>query len=104
MRYYIVNKDKNRRNLYTKLESSYKLIKVLQQTTQLQINLTSYYSVILKSLNKLSSKNASISRIKRRCILTGRAKSVYKDFGLSRMQLRKLASFGLLSGVKKSSW
>lgn len=46
----------------------------------------------------------SVTRIKNRCILTGRARSVYRFFKISRIQLRQLASGGFLPGVSKYSW
>lgn len=52
----------------------------------------------------LLSANSSITRIKNRCILTGRSRSVYRFFKLSRIQLRKLASEGCLPGLSKYSW
>lgn len=39
-----------------------------------------------------------------RCQICGRPKSVYRDFGLCRVCLRKMANEGLLPGVRKSSW
>jgi len=44
------------------------------------------------------------SRAYTRCSACGRPKSVYRDFGLCRICLRKMASEGLLPGVRKSSW
>ncbi len=38
------------------------------------------------------------------CNVCGRPHSVYRDFGLCRICLRKMANEGLLPGVKKSSW
>lgn len=35
------------------------------------------------------------------CIITGRAKSVLRDFWLSRMEFKRFASEGYLTGVKK---
>lgn len=49
-------------------------------------------------------RNASPSRLRRRCGLTGRPRGVYRKFGLSRMVLRKLAALGYLPGVSKASW
>ncbi len=34
----------------------------------------------------------------------GRPHSVYRDFGLCRVCLRKMANEGLLPGVRKASW
>jgi small subunit ribosomal protein S14 len=44
------------------------------------------------------------SRAYTRCSICGRPHSVYKDFGLCRICLRKMANEGLIPGMKKSSW
>lgn len=55
------------------------------------------------SLNKLA-KNSAPTRFNTRCNVTGRSKSVYKTFGISRIKLRELSAFGHIPGVRKSSW
>ena len=55
------------------------------------------------ALDKLP-KNASPVRLHNRCSLTGRPKGYMRDFGLSRIQFREMASQGLIPGVKKASW
>ncbi|MEQ8820800.1 MAG: 30S ribosomal protein S14 [Sumerlaeia bacterium] len=49
-------------------------------------------------------RDASPTRIKNRCVITGRARSYIRDFGLCRHQFRALAHQGQLPGVTKSSW
>ena len=49
-------------------------------------------------------KNSSPVRLHNRCSLTGRPKGYMRDFGLSRIQFREMASQGLIPGVKKASW
>lgn len=49
-------------------------------------------------------RNASPTRIRNRCNLTGRPRGYYRKFGLSRIALRDLALEGKLPGVIKSSW
>ena len=49
-------------------------------------------------------RNGSKTRIRNRCELTGRPRSVYRKFKLSRIALRELASAGQIPGVVKSSW
>lgn len=49
-------------------------------------------------------RNSSKTRIRNRCELTGRSRSVYRKMKLSRIALRELASAGHLPGVIKSSW
>ncbi|WP_265039984.1 30S ribosomal protein S14 [Wolbachia endosymbiont (group A) of Trypoxylon clavicerum] len=57
--------------------------------------------------NKLIKKlprNSSKTKIRNRCALTGRPRGVYRKFGLCRIVLRDLCSFGQIPGVTKSSW
>lgn len=54
-------------------------------------------------LNKMP-KNSSPVRVRNRCTLTGRPRSYYRKFGLSRIALRDLALSGELPGVIKASW
>ncbi len=54
----------------------------------------------LAELPRASSK----TRMRNRCALTGRPRSYYRKFNLSRIALRDLASRGELPGVVKSSW
>ena len=49
-------------------------------------------------------RNSSSVRLHNRCLVTGRSKGYFRDFGLSRHVLREMAHQGLLPGVKKSSW
>ncbi|MBP1593551.1 MAG: ribosomal protein [Bacteroidetes bacterium] len=49
-------------------------------------------------------KNASPVRLHNRCKLTGRPKGYIRQFGVSRIQFREMASNGLIPGVKKASW
>jgi ribosomal protein S14 len=43
-------------------------------------------------------------RIKRRCNMCGRARAVYRKFGICRICFRNMASNGLIPGVRKASW
>jgi small subunit ribosomal protein S14 len=43
-------------------------------------------------------------RIRNRCQLTGRARAVYRKFGVCRIIFRDLASNGQIPGVRKASW
>lgn len=44
------------------------------------------------------------SRRENRCQITGRGRSVYRKFGVSRIVLRELALKGLVPGMRKASW
>jgi len=43
-------------------------------------------------------------RIRMRCRLCGRARAVYRKFGLCRICFRDMANKGLIPGVMKASW
>lgn len=43
-------------------------------------------------------------RMRRRCNITGDPRSFSNRYGLSRNELRKLASYNLIPGFKKASW
>jgi ribosomal protein S14 len=43
-------------------------------------------------------------RIRLRCRLCGRARAVYRKFGVCRICFRDMASNGLIPGLKKASW
>ncbi|OAV72897.1 Alternate 30S ribosomal protein S14 [Bacteroidales bacterium Barb6] len=49
-------------------------------------------------------KNASPVRLHNRCNITGRPKGYVRQFGISRIQFREMASNGLIPGIKKASW
>ena len=49
-------------------------------------------------------KNADPIRLHNRCKITGRPRGYMRQFGLSRIQFREMASQGLIPGVKKASW
>ncbi|MEG1574037.1 MAG: 30S ribosomal protein S14 [Bacteroidales bacterium] len=53
---------------------------------------------------QLLPRNASRVRLHNRCSLTGRPKGYMRQFGVSRIQFREMASQGLIPGVKKASW
>jgi small subunit ribosomal protein S14 len=56
-----------------------------------------------EKLQKLP-RNASPSRLRNRCSLTGRPRGVYRMFGLGRNKLRELAMRGEVPGIIKASW
>lgn len=49
-------------------------------------------------------RNACPVRQHNRCMITGRPKGYIRQFGLSRIQFREMASQGLIPGVRKASW
>ena len=49
-------------------------------------------------------RNSCPTRLNRRCKISGRSRSYYRKFGISRIALRELALRGQLPGMRKSSW
>jgi small subunit ribosomal protein S14 len=49
-------------------------------------------------------KNSSAVRLHNRCKLTGRPKGYMRQFGISRITFREMASQGLIPGITKASW
>ena len=49
-------------------------------------------------------RNASPVRLHNRCKISGRPKGYMRQFGISRINFREMASAGLIPGVKKASW
>jgi small subunit ribosomal protein S14 len=55
-------------------------------------------------LAKEIPRDAAPSRSRNRCVVTGRGRGVYGDFGLSRHVLREMWGERLIPGLRKSSW
>lgn len=49
-------------------------------------------------------RNASPTRLRNRCELTGRPRGVYRQFGLGRAKIREVAFKGDIPGLTKASW
>jgi len=49
-------------------------------------------------------RNSSPVRLRNRCMLTGRPRGYMRQFGISRITFREMASHGLIPGIKKASW
>jgi small subunit ribosomal protein S14 len=49
-------------------------------------------------------RDASPTRVRNLCALTGRSRAVYRKFKISRIKLRELALEGKIPGMRKASW
>ncbi|MDY0200450.1 MAG: 30S ribosomal protein S14 [Bacteroidales bacterium] len=49
-------------------------------------------------------RNSNPNRQRNRCSVTGRPRGYMRQFGLSRITFRELASNGLIPGIRKASW
>jgi len=101
-----IYKSKNLRKLFHKYEKIRKIYKFLS------INLLSnpfnkdYFPTIKTKIlqNKVFYKVFSKTKIKSRCVLTNRSKSVSKRHSFSRIALREFINLGILPGYKKAVW
>lgn len=84
----IIARDLKRRKMYEKYAAKRAELKALGD---------------LEGLAKLP-RNSSPTRLKNRCIETGRPHGYMRHFGLSRISFREHASKGEIPGVTKSSW
>jgi ribosomal protein S14 len=93
-------RDHKRRLQLAKFELKRLEYKALCQDRNLTAGLR---TEVRRKLSKLP-RNSSKTRVRNRCILTGRPRSVYKLFRVSRIVFRELASKGALLGIYKASW
>jgi small subunit ribosomal protein S14 len=49
-------------------------------------------------------RNANPTRMRERCLLTGRPRGTFSKFGLGRNKLREIAMRGEIPGMTKASW
>jgi small subunit ribosomal protein S14 len=95
-----IKKNIRQRFLFKNLEKKRLIIKIISNNYNLKKQIR--WKVEQRWFN--FDRNSSLTRIKNICILTGRSKSIYRFFKVSRLQLRKLASTGFLPGISKYSW
>jgi small subunit ribosomal protein S14 len=84
----IVNRDQKRRKMIAQYAAKRSALKAAGD---------------YEALHKLP-RNSSPTRLKNRCIETGRPRGYMRTFGLSRISFREHASKGEIPGVTKSSW
>ena len=95
-----IERDKKRRYLTAKYEKKRAALKKAYTSKGISVEARIKIQEMLEKLPRDSSK----TRLHNRCLLTGRPRSVYRHFGLSRIKMRELALSGKLPGVSKASW
>ncbi len=66
-------------------------------------NFNSQIRKYIKNLHSQLFVNNHYTKVRSICILTGRSRSVYRAFKLSRLKLREYASQGYFTGISKAS-
>ena len=95
-----IQKNLKRKNIVKKFNNKRQSLKKKIMTKDLTLE---ERFKIQSKLNELPRDSSKI-RVRNRCKLTGRARGVYRKFGLSRIKIRELSMSGALPGVAKSSW
>jgi small subunit ribosomal protein S14 len=96
----MVNRDIKRAKLVKKYASKRAELK------KIIANPKSSYEEKAEAQAKLQKmpRDASPSRVRNRCALTGRSRGVYQKFGLGRNKLREATMKGDVPGLRKASW
>ena len=95
-----VNKNARRRRLSQRLAGKRERLRAVARDRALAPEERFQAFVKLAEL----PRNASPTRVRNRCELTGRPRGFYRKLRLSRIALRELASTGQIPGMVKSSW
>ncbi len=95
-----IEKNNKRRKMVAKYADRRAELKsmISDKTTSLEER----FSAQLK-LNELP-RDASPSRVRNRCEVTGRPRAYYRKLKMSRISLRHLGNRGFVPGMVKSSW
>ncbi len=95
-----IKKDIKRRNLFKKYELKRKILKSTIYNENVSLKEKFFSQLLLSNL----PKNSSVTRIKNRCVITGRSQSVYRKFKMSRIQIKTQLSKNNITGLRKISW
>ena len=95
----LIEREKKRKNLVRKYLKKRKELKLqIKRSTFLDEKFNLH-----RKLQKLP-RNSAPTRLHNRCLLSGRPKGFFRDFGISRHFVRELAHEGFLPGIQKASW
>lgn len=95
----LIEREKNRTKLVKKYLKKREFLKL-----QLKKNPFLEEKFILHRKLQKFPRNSIPIRRNNRCLISGRTKGYFRDFGISRHFFRELAHKGLLPGIRKSSW
>lgn len=96
----MIERDQNRRRLAKKFETKRAQLKAVVKDDTKPAEERFEAALKLAELPRNSSK----TRIRNRCLVTGRPRGFYRKLKMSRIALRELGSDGKIPGLVKSSW
>lgn len=95
-----INNNKKKMSLAKSFEKRRSSLKSLVKNKQLPLEERINATLKLAELPRNSSK----TRVRNRCLITGRPRGGYRKFQMSRIALREFGSQGLIPGLIKASW
>jgi small subunit ribosomal protein S14 len=95
-----IEKNDNRKKLVQRLASKRAALK--QTAADEGLSMEERFEARLKLA--AMPRNSAATRIRNRCEVSGRSRSVYRKMKMSRIALRELGNKGLIPGLVKSSW
>jgi len=96
----VINRDEKRRKTVAKFAGKRTELIAAINNTKLSDDERMAARIKMQQL----PRNASPSRLRNRCKLTGRPRGVYSKFGLGRSKLRDAVMRGEVPGMIKASW
>ncbi len=96
----LINREEKRRNLVKKYAKKRAALNAIINNSK--ISDEDRFAARLK-LQQLP-RNASPTRLRNRCAITGRPRGFFRKFGLGRNKLREFAMRGEVPGIVKASW
>ena len=96
----VINRDLKRRDTVKKFAAKRNALLAIVNNAKLSDEERMEARMKLQKL----PRNASPSRLRNRCALTGRGRGVFRKFGLGRNKLREIAMRGEIPGLTKASW
>ena len=94
--------EKNNRRRKMAKAAAPKRLKLKAIARDKSLSMEDRFAAVLKLAEM--PRNASPTRIRNRCEITGRPRAYYRKLKMSRIALRELGSKGLIPGLVKSSW
>ena len=92
-----------------RFRSDLRLRKVYQQKEFINIFLKKLHhkkklTNVTKVVNLQANSQLKKTRIKNFCLISGRSRSTYRNYKISRLEMKKLIENGVLPGFSKGSW
>ncbi|NHZ71018.1 MAG: 30S ribosomal protein S14 [Proteobacteria bacterium] len=95
----IVKNNKRKEIIDRYAERRAVLIKIIKDPEASYADKREAYAKIAKM-----PRDASATRYRNRCNVSGRPRAYFRKFGLSRIAMRNMAHRGELPGIRKASW